>query len=180
MEKMRDDKRSAAQEIIGELGAMKKVVTLGMIYQHPKILLGMKKRGFGEGLWNGFGGKIHEGETIEEALIREIEEEAGIRAENLEKIGFLEFRFETGEMLDCHLFKTDSFVGEPMETEEMRPEWFHVDEIPFKDMWPEDLYWFPMMLAGKKFKGKFLFDRPSTPDRKTVIIEKELVEVEEL
>ncbi|CAN0505072.1 unnamed protein product, partial [Ectocarpus sp. 12 AP-2014] len=32
-----------------------------------EILLGMKKRGFGEGKWNGFGGKVESGESVEEA-----------------------------------------------------------------------------------------------------------------
>ena len=35
-----------------------------------RILLGLKKRGFGEGWWNGFGGKINHNETIEEAAKR--------------------------------------------------------------------------------------------------------------
>lgn len=39
--------------------------TLVMVLQPPRILLGMKKRGFGAGRWNGFGGKVQEGETIE-------------------------------------------------------------------------------------------------------------------
>jgi hypothetical protein len=37
---------------------MKKILTLTIIYQHPRVLLGMKKRGFGAGRWNGFGGKV--------------------------------------------------------------------------------------------------------------------------
>ena len=56
---------------------MKKILTLCVIYQHPRVLLGMKKRGFGKGRWNGFGGKVKEGETIEEATKRETLEEAG-------------------------------------------------------------------------------------------------------
>ena len=39
---------------------MKKLLTLTIIYQHPKVLLGMKKRGFGAGRWNGFGGKVED------------------------------------------------------------------------------------------------------------------------
>lgn len=42
-----------------------------------QILLAMKKRGFGAGKWNGAGGKINAGETIEEATTREVDEELG-------------------------------------------------------------------------------------------------------
>ena len=53
----------------------------------------MKKRGFGEGRWNGFGGKLHEGETCEEAALRELEEESGLKATSVEKVGELHFSF---------------------------------------------------------------------------------------
>jgi 8-oxo-dGTP pyrophosphatase MutT (NUDIX family) len=45
----------------------KRILTLCIIHKDSKILLGMKKRGFGAGFWNGFGGKVKEGESIEEA-----------------------------------------------------------------------------------------------------------------
>jgi 8-oxo-dGTP pyrophosphatase MutT (NUDIX family) len=35
-----------------------------------EILLGMKKRGFGAGKWNGFGGKLEENESNEAAAKR--------------------------------------------------------------------------------------------------------------
>ncbi len=35
-----------------------------------QILLGLKKRGFGEGKWNGFGGKVHVGESIAKGAVR--------------------------------------------------------------------------------------------------------------
>ncbi|GAJ07377.1 unnamed protein product, partial [marine sediment metagenome] len=48
------------------------------IKENPKlILLGMKKRGFGKDKYNGFGGKINPDETIEEAAVREVQEEIG-------------------------------------------------------------------------------------------------------
>ena len=43
-----------------------------------EILLGMKKRGFGTGKWNGFGGKIENGESAEQGAIRELEEESSL------------------------------------------------------------------------------------------------------
>lgn len=44
-----------------------KLLTLVLVVQPGRVLLGMKKRGFGAGKWNGFGGKVQPGETIEEA-----------------------------------------------------------------------------------------------------------------
>jgi 8-oxo-dGTP diphosphatase/2-hydroxy-dATP diphosphatase len=138
---------------------MKKILTLSIIYQHPKVLLGMKKRGFGQGRWNGFGGKVKDGETIEEALKREMEEEVGITPKSFEKVGIIEFEFlGEPEMLEVHFFKVNEFIGEPKESEEMKPKWFNIKEIPFHQMWPDDQYWFPILLKGKKFKGRFVFE----------------------
>eukprot|EP00051_Salpingoeca_urceolata_P006046 m.80347 g.80347 ORF g.80347 m.80347 type:complete len:91 (+) comp14659_c1_seq3:1046-1318(+) len=39
-----------------------------------RVLLGLKKRGFGQGKLNGFGGKVEAGETVAEAAARELEE----------------------------------------------------------------------------------------------------------
>ena len=49
----------------------KKLFSLVMIFnEHNELLLGMKKRGFGAGRWNGFGGKIQLNETINECAKR--------------------------------------------------------------------------------------------------------------
>ena len=47
-----------------------KILTLAFVRRHGEILLGFKKRGFGAGKWNGFGGKVEAGETIEDAAKR--------------------------------------------------------------------------------------------------------------
>ena len=160
---------------------MKKVVTLCAIYNHPRILLGMKKRGFGVGRWNGFGGKLQGDESIEEAALRELKEEASIDALDLNKVGIMDFEFENGtDALEVHIFKVGEFIGEPVESEEMRPEWFHVDEIPFNEMWTSDTLWLPLLLADKKFKGKFFLDKPSNVEHASEILKYELFEVDEL
>lgn len=154
---------------------MKKQLTLAIIHQHPRILLGMKKRGFGKGRWNGFGGKVSAEETVQDAAKREMQEEAGIEVMDLEKVGIIDFEFKDNpEISQVHIFRSSIFLGEPMESEEMKPQWFHIDEIPFEKMWPDDPYWMPLFLGGKKFRGRFLFDGLD------IILEKELVEVKEL
>ena len=139
--------------------AIKKILTLCIIHQQAKVLLGLKKRGFGAGRWNGFGGKIQNGETIDQAAKRELLEEAGIVVENLEQFGTLEFSWEgKPEILEVHIFKVNEFSGEPEESEEMKPQWFEIDQIPYELMWPDDRYWMHLFLENKKFKGRFLFD----------------------
>ncbi|KAE8579614.1 hypothetical protein XENTR_v10024115 [Xenopus tropicalis] len=135
-----------------------KLLTLVLVVQPPRILLGMKKRGFGAGRWNGFGGKVQNGETIEDAAKRELWEESGLTVESLQKIGHIKFEFVgSTELLDVHVFRTDDFSGEPTESEEMRPQWFDLEKIPFDGMWPDDRYWFPLLLESKKFTAYFKF-----------------------
>ena len=138
---------------------MKKVLTLCIVHNRHHVLLGMKKRGFGEGKWNGFGGKVNPGESIEGATRRELFEEAGVISNNITKIGTLDFSWQDKpEILEVHIFKTDGFGGEAVESEEMKPSWFHINDIPYDDMWPDDKFWLPMLIFDQKFKGRFVFD----------------------
>lgn len=57
---------------------------------------------------------------------------------------------------------------------EMRPCWYAVDKIPFKEMWPDDIYWFPLFLKGVKFSGYFKFEGHDN------ILDYSLKEVEQL
>ena len=158
---------------------MKKVLTLCIVLEDNKVLLGMKKRGFGEGRWNGFGGKLEEGETIEEGALRELQEEIGIKALDMEKVGIIDFSFENDpKTLEVHIFKVLDYIGEPKESEEMKPEWFPFEKIPYDQMWSDDRHWLPMLLDGKLFKGNFLFDRPSNIEYASKIINQKLEEVD--
>lgn len=137
----------------------KKILTLCVVYDKNRILLGMKKRGFGAGRWNGFGGKVEENETIEEAARRELLEETGFRQASLTKRGVLTFIGEIEIPIEMHVFSVSHTVGEPRETEEMHPRWFLHDEIPYQDMWPNDSRWLPKVLAGKNVEGVFHFNK---------------------
>ncbi len=146
-------------------------MTLCLVIEGEKVLLGYKKRGFGEGWWNGFGGKVEMNESIEAAVLREVEEEAGIRLREVFKKGLLEFTFSDrpGEILIGHIYRGEGVEGQPRESEEMSPEWFHLHEIPYDYMWPADRFWLPALLEGKEFKGKIHFDE------KKEIVSKEIV-----
>ncbi|XP_061605220.1 oxidized purine nucleoside triphosphate hydrolase [Phyllopteryx taeniolatus] len=152
-----------------------KLLTLVLVLQPGRVLLGMKKRGFGVGRWNGFGGKVQVGETVEEGARRELLEESGLTVDMLEKVGNIQFEFVgEAQLLDVQIFRADSYNGEPMETEEMRPQWFDLDKIPFDQMWPDDKIWFPLLLQKRKFVGYFHFQGHD------VILSHKLNEVEQL
>ncbi|MDD5251863.1 MAG: 8-oxo-dGTP diphosphatase [Patescibacteria group bacterium] len=155
---------------------MKKVLTLAIIEQNGRLLLGLKKRGFGTDKWNGFGGKVTPGETIEEANRRECREECGLEIQGASKVGVCEFEFRGNpEIMEVHIFRVHEWSGMPLESEEMRPRWFGIEEIPFAEMWPDDAHWLPPLLAGKTFTGKFLYDENGTE-----IIEYEIAETDVL
>src|SRR5690606_24398839 len=126
-----------------------------------QILLAMKKRGFGEGKWNGVGGKVEEGESIEAAAVREACEEIGvvIRPTALHERGVLSFSFEDVPEFaqDVHVFFVTQWEGEPTESEEMRPQWYSVDALPYDTMWVSDTYWLPRVVRGENMIARFHF-----------------------
>ncbi len=124
-----------------------------------EVLLAMKKRGFGAGKWNGVGGKVQEGETIEQAAIRETQEEIGVTMFESHKVAEMAFNFPAKPewAQTVHVFLVTKWQGEPSESEEMAPQWFAPDTIPYPQMWDGDHLWWPLVLAGKKLKGKFTF-----------------------
>lgn len=136
--------------------------TVCFLTKEDRVLLGMKKRGFGKGKWNGFGGKCEEGETPSVAMVRELKEEIGvsISEDDLIPFGLLHFNFKDNESWnqECHIFRVTRWDGEPSESEEMAPKWYPFNALPFESMWIDDPHWLPLVLAGKKIEGRFFFD----------------------
>lgn len=137
-----------------------KICSLCLARQGDRVLLALKKSGFGQGYWNGVGGKLDEakGDTsIEDCANREIQEEIDIVATKISKKGVLNFTFPLHETpnYEVHVFEIEDFEGEPKESDEMKPEWFSLGDIPFEKMWPNDRLWIPIFLEGQKFSGRF-------------------------
>lgn len=141
------------------------------------ICIAMKKRGFGMNRWNGVGGKVDDQkETIEDAAKREAEEEIDISAKELNKVAELLFYFPHNPAWDqmVHVYFAESWDGEPKESEEMNPKWFSLDEIPFQDMWPDDIFWLPEVMKGNLLKAMFKFGENDVIQDKEINIVNEL------
>jgi len=153
-------------------------VTLAFIIKWNDILLAMKKRGFGAGLWNGYGGKLKDGESIYDAAKREVKEEIDIDVKSMKKVGVLDFYFE-GDKPDrnqqVHVFLIQKYNGEPKESEEMSPKWFKINEIPYEKMWEDDKFWLPKVIEGHSVYGRFLFGADNKLKEKHVEVDTKMI-----
>lgn len=131
---------------------------LCFVQQGNDLLLIEKKRGLGAGKINGPGGRIEKGETALEAAIRETEEEVGLTPLKVREAGRLHFDFRDGYSLHCTVFLANGYRGELIETDEALPFWKARDQVPYDQMWQDDIHWFPFLLRGESFEGWFEFD----------------------
>ena len=133
--------------------------------EDKRILLAMKKRGYGVGKWNGVGGKQKGNETVRETAMRECKEEIGVKPLKFNEVATLIFtsagyKEDFGQQV--LVFMCTSWEGEPVETEEMSPRWFSLSEIPYTNMWPDDKYWLPDVIKGKYVTIDFRFDNKNS------------------
>ncbi len=143
--------------------------TLLFVVRDGQVLLIRKKRGLGAGKINGPGGRRDPGETPLECAIREVEEELLVTPTGIEQRGELLFQFTDGYSIHVHVFSAKDCDGEPQETDEAIPLWTDLDRIPYDEMWADDRIWLPLMLAGKPFSGRFIFDGDAMLDHEVEV-----------
>lgn len=134
--------------------------TLLFLIKDNQVLLAMKKRGFGVGKWNGVGGKLDGDEKIEDTAIRETQEEIGVIPKNINQVATLDFFYQNNPDWDQQVlvYTTTDWEGDPTESQEMNPQWFDQNQLPFDYMWPDDPFWLPLVLKHKNVVAKFIFD----------------------
>lgn len=136
--------------------------TILLLLREDEVLLAMKKSGFDEGKWNGVGGKPNPGETIEETAVREAGEEIGVIPKKIKRVAEINFHFplvpqEKGWGQKVSVFTTTEWEGEPQEIEEMKPQWYKIKDIPYKEMWWDDEIWMPKVFNGSLLRASFMF-----------------------
>jgi 8-oxo-dGTP diphosphatase len=136
-----------------------------------EVLLGYKKTGLGQGKIVGLGGHLDPGESPAEAAVREVAEESGLRVPvaALTEVAHLTFLFPQSPSwdMDVVVFVSAAWSGTPAETEEIRPQWFPLDGLPFDRMWDDSRRWLPRVLAGERLTAAFTY----APDGETVATE---------
>lgn len=140
------------------------VATLLFVIEGDRVLLIRKKRGLGAGKINAPGGRQEPGEGLQACAVREVEEELGVTPTGIRHHGVHRFEFVDGYRLHVHVYAATGRIGEPVETDEAIPLWTPLDAIPYDEMWADDRLWIPMMLAGDRFDGRWIFDGDAMVD----------------
>jgi 8-oxo-dGTP diphosphatase len=90
-----------------------RLVSAALIVRGDDILICQRRRGQPMELkWEFPGGKIEPGETAEQALARELEEELGIQAEIGEHVIGVRHTYRHGGAVDLQFFAVHNFQGE--------------------------------------------------------------------
>lgn len=132
--------------------------TLVFVVKEGRILLIRKKRGLGAGKINGPGGRLEAGESFDACAVREVREELGVTPLQLEKLGQHAFQFVDGYSTFVYVYRASDLAGIPVETDEAEPLWCTLDAIPFDRMWEDDRHWLPLVIRGRRFSGRWIFD----------------------
>jgi len=152
-----------------------KIATLGIIFHQDRtIVLGEKKKGeIGTGVLCGPGGKLDPGETLEECLIRETREELLIELDpaSLELVAYIIFhrgrtRFmflnkllnffglrSSAPDFGVYVYRARILSGELVETDDMIPGSYSIDDLPLERMYEADRHWLPKAAHGEKFNA---------------------------
>jgi 8-oxo-dGTP diphosphatase len=106
-------------------------VAAGVIYNSDQSKIFITKRAdhlHKGGFWEFPGGKVEQGESAEQALIRELEEEVGITSTSLEPLIQLEFDYPD-KALKFDFINVLTFDNEPYGKEGQQGEWVKVEQL---------------------------------------------------
>ena len=109
-----------------------------------------KKNDINEGKWIGIGGHIENGESPEQALVREVKEETNLRINTYQFRGILYFiNGDYEEMI--YLYSSSDFSGELKECDEGTLQYFNKNEMFDLPMWEADKIFLKYLLTDAPY-----------------------------
>lgn len=150
---------------------LKKIVPMNIIFpiKGSKVLLAIKTRKIGIGLFNGYGGKQEADQTMLQSCVEELIKEAGLLAteKDFTKIAEVNFFIHKNDgtvvLNKCDIFTVSNFSGEPKESEEMiRPTWFDIEHIPHNKMMEDAAFWVQRVINGERLNVEVHYNEERT------------------
>ncbi len=129
--------------------------TLCYLEQEDKYLMlyrNKKKNDPNAGKWIGVGGKLEQGETPEQCLVREVMEETGLVLNSFEKRGVVGFVSDQWEDEVMHLYTSRDFSGHvDFDCDEGDLKWIEIKKIPDLNLWEGDRVFLQKLLEKEPF-----------------------------
>ncbi len=110
-----------------------------------------KKNDINQDKWIGIGGKLEEGESPDECLLREAKEETGLTLTNWQCRGVVTFLSDQAEGEYMYLFTADGFQGQLKECDEGDLQWVHRDFLDSLPKWEGDQIFLDLMWQNAPF-----------------------------
>lgn len=110
-----------------------------------------KKIDINKDKWIGVGGKFEEGESPEECLLREVEEETGYRLTDYEFRGIVTFISDSWVNESMHLFTATGFEGELTNCEEGELAWIEKEKLFDLNLWEGDKIFLKLLQEEQRF-----------------------------
>ena len=144
------------------------LATLCYLKQNSKTLMihrVKKDRDIHLGKWNGLGGKMEQGETPEECVIRELREESGLLISHPTMKGFITFpKFDGIHDWNVFVFTAEKYQGELKEGEEGYLQWIPDNELLNLNLWEGDRIFLPWLEQKAFFSARFVYRQGSLID----------------
>lgn len=110
-----------------------------------------KKNDMNHDKWLGVGGKLEDGESPEECLLREVKEETGLTLKQYRYRGFITFVSKQWGTEYMHLFTATEYEGRIKECEEGNLEWVPKAQIEQLKLWEGDKIFFRLLAEDAGF-----------------------------
>ena len=128
--------------------------TLGYIFSGAKVLLA---RPANKDRWNGIGGLVSIGDSANNVLKHGFEA-VGVHINASEPLGEVLYHHSVHGNWKVIVYRLDEYSGQPTSSPTNEIDWFSVDRMPFKQMWPGDNLWIPYVIENQKFQAEIWFD----------------------
>jgi len=120
-----------------------------------------------QGKWVGIGGKFESGESPEQCLMREVQEETGLELTDYRLRGLVTFTTVDGsaDPMLIFVYTADGFTGELAPCDEGTLQWVDNDKIDDLNLWQGDrLFWKWMQTDERLFSARFTYNEETLAD----------------
>jgi 8-oxo-dGTP diphosphatase len=125
-------------------------VVAALIVRGGEVLICQRRPDQPMGLqWEFPGGKIEPGESSEQALIRELDEELGIQARIGPLVTHIRHNYRHGGAVDLQFFAVREFSGELKNRIFAQMQWVRLEDLPKYDFLPADRGLIRELASGK-------------------------------